>query len=431
MPISALADDSSKCPVPLGIGTCPDGEDYYYSITWGLETCQPRIPCGAGEIFSCNAGSCYTPDTYACDKHNVDIGRTAPCCAVGEVPKWDGVGWSCGAGGVWDAVTGGINYAGGKVGIGTSTPTQKLTVYDGEFVLQTDNNSDKQGLLFQNAGAAYTWRMYRNQVGTTNNADLRFASGLQADFNNLTDKITFTTGGKIGIGTTSPDMSLEATSASIYGTPAVGGSIGTTDWAYLHLATGNHALIWNDGNDMRFGTETGKGSGWSEKMRIQSDGNVGIGTNSPDMKLSVIGRVRGSYDAAETEYVEMSHGGGNAYINWSGDGHLKFRKDGTDRATLNENGNFTTAGHYADIRNYNWYAAWCSNGGASSIWGTETTYSSCARTNFRTKSWAFNSEGKCDIDPLVDAADGLTKWKLTCSSTGGHDQGCKMWCVTW
>ncbi|MGE3468161.1 MAG: tail fiber domain-containing protein, partial [Pyrinomonadaceae bacterium] len=51
--------------------------------------------------------------------------------------------------------------------------------------------------------------------------------------------------------------------------------------------TNSNALIWDSGRDLRFGVETSKGSGWSEKMRITASGNVGIGTSSPQALLDL------------------------------------------------------------------------------------------------------------------------------------------------
>jgi len=67
-------------------------------------------------------------------------------------------------------------------------------------------------------------------------------------------------------------------------------------------------------------------------------GKVGIGTTTPDENLSVIGKVRASNDADETEYIEIYHGGSNANINWNGDGDLNFRYNNSTLATLKQSG---------------------------------------------------------------------------------------------
>lgn len=66
---------------------------------------------------------------------------------------------------------------------------------------------------------------------------------------------------------------------------------------------------------------------------------VGLGgITTPVRDLSVRGYVRASNDIAETEYVEMYHGGSHGFINTSGDGNLDFRHDGATKMSLKSNG---------------------------------------------------------------------------------------------
>ena len=74
-----------------------------------------------------------------------------------------------------------IQDTGGNVGIGTGEPAEKLTVYDGNLSLQTNNNSEDQSVLYQNSGGFYTWRLYRTNAGS-NRAHFRIAGGLDEDF---------------------------------------------------------------------------------------------------------------------------------------------------------------------------------------------------------------------------------------------------------
>lgn len=69
-----------------------------------------------------------------------------------------------------------------------------------------------------------------------------------------------------------------------------------------------------------------------------SSGSTGIGTSTPDEELSVVGRVRGAYDANETEYTEIFHDGGHGHVNTVGDGNLDFRHEGNTRLSLTSNG---------------------------------------------------------------------------------------------
>ena len=68
-------------------------------------------------------------------------------------------------------------------------------------------------------------------------------------------------------------------------------------------------------------------------------GNVGIGTDSPNTTLSVVGSIRGAADAAETDYVEMQHNGSNGSINMVGDGNLVFNHSSVNRMAITSGGN--------------------------------------------------------------------------------------------
>lgn len=163
-------------------------------------------------------------------------------------------------------------------------------------------------------------------VGTTAGGVLRFGAGgsgeaiaskrnatgnqFGLDFYTAGNKrLSITNPGAVGIGTDNPGMSLEVVTGTYYGRPALGVSNGA-DYAYLH-GSAPHSLIWNSTTAMRFGTETARGTGYVEHMRITGTGDVGIGTGSPAAKLDVNGRARvdsleivGGADVAEPIDIE-------------------------------------------------------------------------------------------------------------------------------
>jgi len=110
----------------------------------------------------------------------------------------------------------------GSVGIGIAADTaHKLTVYDGDLAFKVANNANAQSILFQNSGGAYTWRIYRQDIGS-NKADLKIAGGADSDATKLTDYLHIQNNGNIAI---SKDL-------------AVGGSIsGKIDASQMNSGT--------------------------------------------------------------------------------------------------------------------------------------------------------------------------------------------------
>ena len=135
---------------------------------------------------------------------------------------------------------------------------------------------------------------------------------------------------RVGIGTTGPSAKLEVAGITTIKSPKAYGSeeavlrIGVTssgtnysDGTFHNIVFGNESVanshlgeiqvVQGDASastasDMRFFTNSGGGNtATSEAMRIDSDGNVGIGTDSPGAKLQVDGgdlRVRDSGNVA-------------------------------------------------------------------------------------------------------------------------------------
>ncbi|MEK6152010.1 hypothetical protein WIW50_02055 [Flavobacteriaceae bacterium 3-367] len=174
-----------------------------------------------------------------------------------------------------------------------------------------------------------------DNVGSYGKADMVFKTKGTGDDGLPTEKMRILQNGNVGIGTTQPAVALEI-NKDVNGTTGaylinpntgsnsrtvilLGGDFTGGDYGYLAHYAGGYAPTWGNyslpnstlltGNDLGglniiAGNAQGKlvfGTGSSERMRITSTGNVGVGTTAPDAKLTVKGKIH-----AEEVKVDLS-----------------------------------------------------------------------------------------------------------------------------
>jgi hypothetical protein len=211
--------------------------------------------------------------------------------------------------------TGIINFQStGNVGIGTASPTAALTVSSdgtskGQLNLIGTDNTHEISAAFIPAGALSGTNM-QWIIGRDYNAN---AFNLRS-WDGTTDvsRLYIDSSGKVGIGTASPSFVLDVWGAATQSgdsrrlavlqdtasyAAGVGGGIqfrGKYDSAGDLVGFGFVQGVKENGTDgnssgvLVLGTYPGAGS-YTERMRISSTGNVGIGTTSPGTSLDVNG----------------------------------------------------------------------------------------------------------------------------------------------
>lgn len=195
--------------------------------------------------------------------------------------------------------------SGGNVGIGTGSPSAKLTVVSGTNNGIVVNDGTVNTIIYNTSST-------NGSVGTTTNHPMAF-------YTNNSEKMRIDSSGNVGIGTSSPSAkadvngTVRVTSQTV---PTSGSGLelifaGATSYLVSYDRTGSSFLpLRFQGSAFHFDLNGG------EAMRLDSFGNVGIGTSSPSTKLDVNGTVTAtSFSGAGTGLTGTASGlsiGGNA-----------------------------------------------------------------------------------------------------------------------
>jgi len=193
----------------------------------------------------------------------------------------------------------------GKVGIGTTSPPYKFSVYD---------TSDGVVGHFGGGVSNYTLISFRSNEANVYSTSLGSYNSGMLFRTGASDRMYINSSGNVGIGTTTANYrtQIETTGADVFLTKNTSSSSYNRSYFYNNNNIG--IQLSNFGSAYPFGTEYGVGPNGSiiqsnttsmfaigtsgayplvlgtngtERMRIISGGNVGIGTSSPNQLLSI------------------------------------------------------------------------------------------------------------------------------------------------
>ena len=167
----------------------------------------------------------------------------------------------------------------GNVGIGTASPGAKLDVdvTGNNTVLKLTRDEGVNGVFdidFQNANTNFN-SLYAYTFQTDN-----------------TERMRITSGGNVGIGTTSPAFPIHVNTSN-----DVVGYFKSTDNKAAIIIADNDTTGYISAENDRVSIGYGSGASTANITIVNGSYNVGIGTTSPSEKLEVIRNIKNSYDA--------------------------------------------------------------------------------------------------------------------------------------
>ncbi|MEQ1710754.1 MAG: hypothetical protein ABL908_05060 [Hyphomicrobium sp.] len=254
-----------------------------------------KANAGATQVICSTGAISLTADVTG----NLPVTRLNSGTAASATTFWRGDGtWATPSTSQWlNGASGAIYYSGGNVGIGTNAPSTALDVRgtsNGMIVAGTSTNYMTYG--FDGANFIATPSGSGNMIFGYNSGAGRTIAFYSAG--TITPQLSILASGNVGIGSTAPAYSLDVNGVVRSTGIRVGAQrIDSNGRFYAYIGTaGAPSLSFDNNGTNGFYLPVANTVGWStnglERLRVDSGGNVGIGTTSPLHKLDVAGTGR-------------------------------------------------------------------------------------------------------------------------------------------
>jgi hypothetical protein len=224
----------------------------------------------------------------------------------------------------------------GGIGIGTTA------VGDFGSTTVTIDAFRSGGALYRARGTNVDAIMQASDVNSAMLLGTRGAHSLNIQTNNL-ERMRITSGGNVGIGTTSPASKLDVLGFSYTGSDTNNAFFINSDASLVTIGAAGRTTYST--SDLRFITSDGTAA--LERMRITSAGNVGIGTTNPLRKLTVQGDSTATLTVAAFYNADLTNNNGSVFsfrTDTSGAGAQTFWEYAGVSGVVNEHNNATRAG---------------------------------------------------------------------------------------
>jgi hypothetical protein len=323
--------------------------------------------------------------------------------------------------------------ADGDLGIGTTSPGQKLTVQGGINVTSSATLPVAQGSML------FSYEAPINRIYIGDGTGYSFAFSKRAS-STTTDLMTLTDGGNLGIGTSSPTTKLDVKQSGANWYDGIEVVRSTTDNQRLVLGNTSGAswiasvdAAGGSNNAMIFGRST-NGTTFTESARFDSSGNFGIGTNNPlyplhvvrDPAAGAIAAFRGSSTAANSRTIIAGNSSGDVVAAADTSGNGIIFSDASKTLAFGTNGS-TTAKLLLDTAGNLGLgvtpSAWSSSIRALQLYGGRAALASDGTSTWLSNNWYNDGADKYVATAAVTVyrqASGSHQWFNAPSGTAGN-----------